>query len=73
VKKNSNLSNIRFYQSNIIGANHQMWAGLVGNAYYQHLLNKISVEKLFSVDRIIKEQQHSHLSNDKNIDYASKR
>jgi cell division ATPase FtsA len=24
VKKNSNLSNIRFYQSNIIGANHQM-------------------------------------------------
>lgn len=72
INKNSNLASLRFYNSNVIGANDEIWSGLIGNAYYQHLLNKNTIEKVFSIDRISREPQYPNIPKNHKLDYVHK-
>lgn len=72
IKNNNNLGDIRFYTSNLVGANEYVWSSLIGNSYYQHLLNKNSIEKVFSIDRINKEPQYQTIPKEHKKNYAHK-
>lgn len=63
---------LRFYNSNIIGAKDQIYASLIGNAYYQHLLNKNTIAKVFSIDKITRDPKYLRIPEEHQNDYAHK-
>lgn len=70
IKATTKLANLTFYIPNIIGANSSIWASLLGNAYYQHLLNKTMLVKIYSIDKIVNEQLQFNQSSNVNWNYA---